>query len=299
MGKFLPLEKAVKNIVVDGATIAFAGSGGRASYSFAYELIRQHIQHLTFCSAGTGAVILDLLAGAGVVDRAEIAFTLTNSRNVRRIIEGHRSRRLAIEDYSNLAMSFRFMAAALDLPFMPIRSLRGSDIERRRGFVGDHKIKEVMSPFLSERVALVPPCSPDVVVMHAQEVDEDGNVRIVGPVGSDDWTLKAGKKVIITAEKLIDSKITRKDPNNSFFPGIRVDAVVIVPWGAHPSALPRFYRSDYEFLKELNQRSDSDRSFRKWLDEWVYGTKDHASYVAKLGKTRLQTLKSVTSFKSG
>ena len=292
--KVLPLRSAVRDYVEKGSIIGFAGSSGRISIAFAYELIRQRIGGLLFVSAGTGAPCLDLLVGAELVKRAEISFTMTNNANIRRAIEGRNAKssyRFEIEDYSNLAMTYRFFAGANKLPFIPIRSLAGSDIEKIRTFKGNEKMVLVKSPFADHmKVEVLPPCSPDVSVMHAQYADENGNVLALGPSGSDAWLLKAGKKRIITVEKLVSKEFVQKNRLHTFVPGFIVDAVCEVPYGAHPYGLVGCYRSDVPFLSNYNSSSKTKRGFDEWTKEWIFDIKTREEYLEKLGRKRIEEL---------
>ncbi|MCL4518626.1 MAG: hypothetical protein M1587_05440 [Thaumarchaeota archaeon] len=87
MTKIVPLSEAVSRYVKSRDTLGFAGSGGRLSIAFAYEVIRQQRKNLRFVSAGTGAPTLDLLVGARLVDRAEISFTMVTCLNIKRAVE--------------------------------------------------------------------------------------------------------------------------------------------------------------------------------------------------------------------
>ena len=242
----MDLKDAVRSFVHSGDLLGFAGSGGRLSIAFAYELIRQKFSRLSFASAGTAAPCLDLLVGAGAVKRAEISFTMVSCLNIKRAVESAgKSKKLLIEDYSNLGMSLRFFAGASRIPFIPIRSLRGSDIERIRTFMGEEKIATLRSPFSDKsRVAVLPPCRPDVGVMHAQLADEEGDILTSGPSGSDAWLLRASKRRIITIEKIVTKQFVREHNVHTFLPGFMVDAVSVVPYGAHPYGLVDCYDMD-------------------------------------------------------
>lgn len=276
------------------------------SIAFAHELIRQKKRRLSFVSAGTGAPCLDLLVGAGAVTRAEISFTMVNCHNIRRAVEsGPRSRarrgyKFQIEDYSNLAMSLRFFAAATGIPFVPIRSLRGSDIERVRTFMGKEKLALMTSPFKDRsKVLVLPPSEPDVAVMHSQFADEEGNVLAYGPAGSDGWALKAAKKRVVTAEKIVDRRFIEAHKDHVFLPGFMVDAVCEIPYGAHPYGLVDCYDLDEAFQGTYSEMSKSQEGFDRWAEEWVFGVKDRAEYLGKLGKERIAQITTGRLLKDG
>jgi len=292
----MPIEEAVSRFVKDGSTVAFASSAGRMSIAYAYETIKQKKRNLKFASAGTGAPCLDLLVGARAVARAEASFTMVSCYNIRRAMEcnsGPREKgyRFEFEDYSNLAMTLRFAAASMGIPFIPIRSLRGSDIERVRSFKGKEKLAVMKSPFKDgSRVVVLPPCRPDVAVMHGQFADENGNVLAYGPAGSDGWALKAASKRVVTVEKIVTDKFVKENSIRTFLPGFMVDAVCEVPYGAHPYGLFGFYDLDEPFQKEYARMSKTQEGFDAWAREWIFQLGGRDDYLKKVGHARLREI---------
>lgn len=291
--KALSIEEAVSRFVRDGSTLAFASSAGRMSIAFAYETVKQKKKNLKFASAGTGAPCLDLLVGAKAVTRAEASFTMVSCYNIRRNMESNnapkeKGYRFELEDYSNLAMTLRFAAASMGIPFIPIRSLRGSDIERLRSFKGREKLALMRSPFSDgSRVVVLPPCRPDVAVMHGQFADENGNVLAYGPAGSDGWALKASRHRIVTVEKIVSKKFVKENANRVFLPGFMVDAVCEVPYGAHPYGLFGFYDLDETFQKAYARMSKTQEGFDAWAREWIFELEGRNEYLRKVGLARL------------
>jgi glutaconate CoA-transferase, subunit A len=274
--------------------VAFASSAGRMSIAFAYEIMKQRKTNLAFASAGTGAPCLDLLVGAKAVTRAEASFTMVTCYNIRRAIEyggrpTQKGYRFELEDYTNLAMTLRFAAASMGIPFIPIRSIRGSDIERLRTFKGSEKLALMSSPFKDRsRVVVLPPCRPDVAVMHGQFADEDGNVLAYGPAGSDSWALKAARERIVTVEKIVTKEFVKENSVHVFLPGFMIDAVCEVPYGAHPYGLFGFYDLDEQFQKDYAQASKTQDGFDSWAKEWVFELDGRDEYLRKVGSARLK-----------
>lgn len=287
--KILPLSRIVERFVKNGDALGFAGSSGRISIAFAYEVIRQRRKNLKFVSAGTGAPCLDLLVGAKAASSAEVSFTMVSNSNIKRALEGSQgSYRFKMEDYSNLAMSLRFFAGATRIPFIPIRSLRGSDIENVRSFLGKEKMALVKSPFKDHmETAVLPPSNPDVSIMHAQCADEDCNVLALGPSGPDGWLMRAGKKRVVTVERIMPRSFIRKNKLRVFLPGFMVDAICQIPYGAHPYGLVDCYSGDVSFQKEISTRSKTQRGFDSWAEEWVFKVRGRNEYLKKLGRERI------------
>jgi glutaconate CoA-transferase subunit A len=291
MSKVSKLSEAIKRSVRDKNMVAFAGSGGRLSIAATYEIIKQRRKHLTFASAGTGAPCLDLLAGAKSVDRAEVSFTMVSLLNVKRAVETKQRYKLLIEDYSNLAMSLRFFAAATRMPFVPIRSLRGSDIEKIRTFMGKEKMALMKSPFKDKsQVVVLPPAAPDVGIMHAQYADEDGNVLAFGPEGSDGWLLRASKVRIVTVERIVPKEYVLEHKDHVFLPGFMVDVVCEAPYGAHPWGLVDCYDLDEGFQKDYYAKSKTQEGFDEWAQEWIFAMRDRSEYLRKLGEEKIRNI---------
>lgn len=278
--------------------VAFTSSAGKMSIAFAYEIINQHRRSLTFASAGTGAPCLDLLVGAKAVVRAEASFTMVSCYNIRRAMERNgrgaqasKGYRFELEDYTNLAMTLRFAAASMGIPFIPIRSIRGSDIERLKTFKGKEKLAVMKSPFKDRsEVVVLPPCRPDVAVMHAQFADQQGNVLAYGPAGSDSWALKGARHRVVTVEKVVTNSFVKENNAHIFLPAFMVDAICEVPYAAHPYGLYGYYDIDEQFQKDYSQASKTQQGFNAWAKEWIFESGGRAGYLRKLGSERLKRI---------
>ncbi len=292
--KLMPLDEAVRKFIPDGCRLRSAGIGLRKPMAVTYEIIRQRKRDLTFLLSGW-TEDADLLIGAGVTNKLEgsylglEAFGLAHA--YRRAVEKGIPQSIVIEEYSNFGMTMRFMAASMGLPFMPIRSILGSDLltyETLR-----HPKAHVMDdPFGSgAKVALLPACHADIAILHAQRCDSDGNTQVWGQTGDDLWGTLSGKRIVVTVEEVVDTKVVRADPNRTIVPAFRVDAIVHVPWGAHPYQVQGYYDLDREFRKMYAATARTLEGFEGFLQEWVHGVGSHEGYVKKLGDKRLRKLK--------
>ncbi len=291
--------QAVSRFIPCGAQIALGGfTVNRNPMALIYEIIRQKVRnlHVVCHSHGQG---LDLLIGAGCVARLEIAYG-GNGRfaptcvRFRKAVEGGR---ILWEDYSNYQMSLRFLAGSLGIPFIPTRSGLGTDLVRREGFpreirkerkVALRKCVMVPNPFADEAqdpVVLLPALTPDVAVIHAQQVGEDGTVRIRGLTFADVEQAKSADAVIVTCEEVVSLTHIRKDPDRNCLPPFLIDAVVPTPFGAHPTACFFHYDYDPRHLNEYRKMAEDDGRFQEYLDRWVYGVKTHAEYLDRVGKS--------------
>ena len=292
--KLLPLDEAVRAFIPDGTRLRGCGIGMRKPMALAYELMRQRKRGLTYLLSGW-TEDADLLIGSGCVERLEGSYLGLEAFGLaycyRRAMEKGIPQRIAIEEYSNFGMTCRFMAAALGLPFMPIRSNLGSDLLNVESFL--HPKAHVMDdPFGSgAKVALLPACHADVSVIHAQRCDTDGNTQVWGQTGDDLWGTLAGKRILVTVEEIVPNATIRKDPNRTLVPGFRVDGIVPVPFGAHPYQVQGYYDVDAAFRRDYAERSVTLEGWQMWADEWVYGLDGHAAYLRKLGDPRLAKLR--------
>jgi glutaconate CoA-transferase subunit A len=289
--KRITLAEAAK-MVPNGSEIFWGGFGfQRAPIAFAHELTRQKKRNLNIQTCGS-EVDLEIMCGAGVADKFEIAFTaieaLGLSNNARRrVAEG----RLQVEDYSNLAMAMRFLGGSLNVPFMPIRSLMGTDMANRSRFKGDKKLKIMDCPFTGEKICLVPSVKPDFSIVHVQRVDMTGNAQIDGIVGEDIEGSRCGKKLIVLAEELIDEEEIRTNPDQTRIPAMYVDHVVILPYTAHPMMCHNYYDYDLEHLQMFHKLTRTEEGWQEYLDTYILGVENHAEYLEKIGWENLNKLK--------
>jgi glutaconate CoA-transferase subunit A len=279
-------------MVPNGSEIFWGGFGfQRAPIAFAHELTRQKKRNLNIQTCGS-EVDLEIMCGAGVADKFEIAFTaieaLGLSNNARRrVVEG----KLQVEDYSNLAMAMRFLGGSLNVPFMPIRSLMGTDMARLARFKGDQKLKVIDCPFTGQKICLVPSVKPDFSIVHVQRVDMTGNAQIDGIVGEDIEGSRCGKKLIVLAEELIDEEEIRTNPDQTKIPAMYVDHVVILPYTAHPMMCHNYYDYDLEHLQMFHKLTRTEEGWQEYLDTYILGVESHADYLEKIGWENLNKLK--------
>lgn len=276
----------------------------------AYEMIRQGIKNL-HVYMHSGGQALDILIGAGCIKAVEIAYG-ANGRfaptciRFRKAVE---SGKLLVEDYSNYQMTLRFMAGAMGVPYLPVKSGMGTDIERLWGFdrdmrrsdprLPDQKLIVQNNPFSekeAEPVVLVPAVHPDVTVIHAQQADRQGTVRIRGLTFADVEQARASRHVIITCEELVETEVLRAEPDRNQIPFFAVDAVVHVPYGAHPTACYHYYDYDVRHLNLYRQMALDDNNFPDYLDEYVFSQANHEAYLKKIGCEALERIRAVLSY---
>jgi glutaconate CoA-transferase subunit A len=274
------MHDAIKQHVQDGSTLVIEGFTHLICFAAAHEIIRQGRRELTLCRL-TPDVIYDQMIAAGCAKKLVFSWAgnpgAGSLHAFRRAAEGKSGAApLELEEYSHFGMVARFSAGAAKLPFWPLRNYMGTDLPR-----ANPRIRSVACPFTGEELAAVPALNPDVTIVHAQRADAAGNTQIWGLLGVQKEAAFASKRVIVVVEELVDEGVIRSDPNRTIIPGTIVDAVVVDPWGAHPSYAQGFYDRDNEFYVGWEAISRDRAALSRYLDEWVYGVRDRAEYVKK------------------
>jgi glutaconate CoA-transferase subunit A len=284
--KVVTLREAVAAHVHDGATLAIEGFTHLISFAAAHEVIRQGRRGLTLARL-TPDLVYDQMVAAGCASKLVFSWLgnpgVGSLHAIRRAIEAGE---LAIEEYSHHGMVARYAAGASRLPFFPLRSYDGSDLE-----AANPLIRRVASPYDGEEIAVVPPLTPDVTIIHAQRADAEGNVQAWGIVGVQREAALAAKRVIAVVEELVDASLIRDDPDRTLLPGTVVDAVCVEPFGAHPSFAQGYYDRDNAFYCDWDPISRDPERLAAWLDEWVLGLDGRAAYVARIGAEALAALR--------
>lgn len=292
MGKVVPLAEAAA-LVRDGDDVALCGfATARNAVAFAHELIRQRRRELTLSGAVFGFES-DLLVGAGCARRIIYGGgSLDRYGPLLRVSDAIERRRIAVEYGSSLSVVFRYLAGALGLPSMPIKSLLGSDLLRGLERDAPDVVRLVDDPFTGERLVLLKALVPDVAVVHVQRADDEGNAQILGPRWDNLEATRAAETTIVLAEEIVTSETIRAQPELTVVPGFRVSAVVRARYGAHPTSVYRHYDYDADHLRLYVERSRTQTAFDEYLREYVLD-RDLAGYLERVGGgARLQELAS-------
>jgi len=301
--KVYSLKEAIDTFVEDGAYLAFGGfTTNRKPYAAVHELIRQRKSNL-YIESGPAGGDMDMLIGAGLCKAYINSYTANSGySNVgRRFRQAIEEGSILFEDYSLDVQPLMYHAGALGLPFVPVRHMLGSDLAEKWGIseeirkndpkLPDKKLIVTENPFNPEdKICLVPTPDIDVAFIHVQKASTDGIVRIEGSTIVDVDIALSAKVCIVTCEELVEPEELRKNADMNQIPSFVTDAVVHVPYGAHPSQVFNYYDYDRGFLKLYDEVSKTEASFQDFLQEWVYGVKDHHAYLEKLGVKRLMDL---------
>ena len=269
------MARAIERFVPDGATVAL-GTALEALIPFAagHELIRQQRRDLNLVGPISDA-LFDQLIGAGCVRRVTAAWVGNVSEGLghcyRRACEHAIPHAIEVRDHSNFSISLALWAAAWSVPYLPARTLLGTDILHTNpdvSVVGD--------------LVHVNAVRPDVAIVHVQRADQDGRAHAWGPLGITEEAGLSADRVIVTSEELVDASVTLSDPNRILFPETKVAAVVHEPGGAHPSPVQGYFRRDHAFYRDYAERSRSSDGFEAWLREWVLDVRDRSAYLQRI-----------------
>jgi glutaconate CoA-transferase subunit A len=284
----MTLREAVSRFVPDGSAVAL-GTALEPLVPFAagHELIRQRRRDLTLIGPISDA-LFDQLIGAGCVARVIAAWVGNVSEGLghcyRRAAEGGEPKRIEIADHSNFSIALALWAAAWNSPYIPTRTLLGSDI-----VLTNPGLEEV------DGVVRVDPVRPDVAIVHVQRADAEGLAHAWGPLGITEEAGMAARRIIITCDELAAPEVTASDPNRVLFPETKVVAVVPEPGGAHPSPVQGYWRRDHAFYRDYAARSRTADGFADWLEQWVLGVADRGEYLRRLDVESLRVQKRLLS----
>lgn len=290
-GKVVSLEEAVRRFVPDGGTVVL-GTAMEALIPFqaGYEMVRQGREGLRLVGP-ISDVLFDVLIGAGCVEEVEAAWVgnvqMGSAYAFRRAVE---SGRLRVADHSNFTICLALLAGSLGVPFLPARTALGSDLPSRNTGLAPFEC-----PLTGDRLLAVRAIRPHVAVVAGQRADEDGNLQVWGNLGITREAAEASERVIALVEEVVDREVVRSDPNRTLVPGFRVDAVVEIPLGCHPSPVQGCWRRDHEFFAGYHRATRTEEGTRRWLQEWVLGCPDMDAYRDRLGAPRIEALRPRTS----
>ena len=296
-GKVASMRDAVAALVRDGDTVAIEGFTHLICFSAGHEIIRQKRRDLTLARM-TPDLIYDQMVAGGVARKLIFSWLgnpgVGGLNAIRRRIEDADPTPLEVEEYSHFGMVGRYTAGAANLPFYPLRSYFETDLPKANPL-----IRQVESPYGDGVVYAVPPLKPDVSIVHAQRADAAGDTQVWGLLGCQKEAAFAADRVIVVVEELVDEAVIRADPNRTIIPGLIVDAVVVEPFGAHPSYVQGMYDRDNPFYRDWDPISRDEAAVQAWLRDWVYDLDGRAAYVEKLGPERVASLRPTGSAPSG
>ena len=281
--------EAVSRLVADGDYVSFDFSSfTRGPLVLIREIIRQRRRDLWYCAKFT-LMESTLLVAAGACARIDVGFMGLGDSLNRAVERGE----VTVSEWTNGTLTLRHLAGSMGVPFLPTRALLGSDTLRYSG------AKVIEDPFTGKPIALVPALNPDVGLVHAHQADVHGNARCFGPGVQPLETAMASRKVIVSADEIVDHEEIRKDPGRTTIPYYLVDAVVHAPFGCYPGGLPGAYEVDFEHFAEYYGLERQGR-LAEYLEKYVYSlASDEEMLERRVGLKRLHALRRRATIKEG
>jgi len=283
--KVVSLEQAAASIK-DGELVGIGGSTlSRTPMAMIWALIRAEKKELSVCRSIVSSEG-DLLFGSGICKSIMTSwFSQGIVWGVSKVMRHHVESGSAVyEEWSHMAMGMRFRAGAMGIPFLPMRSMLGSDLIGRRP-----EAKPINCPFTGEKLLLIPAINPDVAIIHVPRCDVYGNAQIDGLQFMDIDLAMAAKRVILTTETIVSNDRIRRMPDQTKIPFFAVDAVVEVPYGAAPHECSGQYEPFFKHMDEYTSLVNKDpvEGLQKYLDRYVFGPKTWNEYLGLIGLEHL------------
>jgi len=283
--KVMSLEEAAA-LVPDGASVGIGGSTlSRTPMAMVWALIRAGRKDLVCCRGISSSEGELLFAAASCRHIVTSWFSQGIVWGVSRIMRLYtESGRARFEEWSHLAMGLRFRAGAMGVPFLPMRSMLGSDVLARLP-----EAKQIDCPFTGERLVLVPALNPDLALIHVQRCDPYGNAQIDGLQFMDIDLAMAANRVILTTERIVSNDQIRRRPDHTKIPFLAVDAVVEVPFGAAPHECYGLYEPLFRHLDHYAAqiKADPEGGMADYLQHYVYEPASWTEYLDRLGLDEL------------
>jgi glutaconate CoA-transferase subunit A len=277
VSELVALRDAVASHIHDGDTVALEGFTHLIPFAAGHEIIRQGRRDLTLVRM-TPDVIYDQLIGAGVATAMVFSWGgnpgVGSLHRFRDAVEHGWPIPLGIEEHSNAGMAARYVAGASGLPFATLRGYRGTDLSARASSVAP-----ITCPFTGEQLTAVAALRPDVAVIHAQQVDAEGNVGLWGIQGVQKEAVLASRRSIVTVEERVRTLDSRA---SVVLPSWVVSAVCVVPRGSHPSYSHSYSDRDNAFYQAWDQLSRDRDVFNDWIRRHVLETDTFEEHLALL-----------------
>jgi glutaconate CoA-transferase subunit A len=261
----MPLADAIAAHVHDGDAVALEGFTHLIPFAAGHEIVRQGRKDLTLIRM-TPDLLYDQLIGMGCARRLVFSYGgnpgVGSLHRFRDAVEHGWPNPLEIVEHSHAGLANAYAAGASNLPFAVLRGYAGTDLA-----LYNDEVAFVSCPFTGEQLSAVKAVRPDVSVIHAQQADRRGNVMLWGISGVQKEAVLAAKAAIVTVEELVDE--LRPRPHAVVLPGWTVDAIAIVPGGAHPSYAAGYSQRDNGFYAAWDEIARDRERFQGWMREHV------------------------------
>lgn len=286
--KLMTEKEAVSRFIGDGDYIGFELYGTcRAPLSVVREIVRQGPKKLRL--VGQGLQDVDFLVAAGLVEAMDITYVGYEVHGLSPVLRAAAEKKgLKLVEWSNAGIAWRFKAAAMGVPFLPVSSMLGTDTFTYSAGLS------ARDPFTGKTVMLLPALILDCGVIHVHKADKYGNCFLEGISGFALEMARASKRVIISAEEIVDTDEFRRYPDRNVIPYFIVDAVVHAPFGSHPGEMPYLYGRDETAIMEWLKLGKDERAVADYLQRHCHDLPDHAAYLEMIGgESKMEELRAI------
>lgn len=290
----LSLTEVVERYIPDGQSLFIGGFAFSDPIALVHEIIRQGRRDLKVMKT-SGGILVDMLLGAGCISQLVFCHVWNSvgpqpAHAFRRAVEHGIPRSVKVDELSYGSYTMGLAAGAWGLPFMPTTPMIFAGHDTVRPLWKD-KLATVRSPFEeSETVTVVKPIRPTLGVFHVQRVDRFGNGQMDGPTAEIRMAIAACDRVVLLAEQLVEPEVIRSRPELTVAPGFMVEAISVVPFGAHPTDCSGRYFRDLNHHDLYGAMSATHEGFTDYVREWILDTDNHEGYLAKVGDEALRAL---------
>lgn len=291
--KRMSMKDAIANYVNDGDVIYIGGFQIGIPTEPCFEIVRQKKKNLTAWTVGQDTCLaIDLLVGMGCCKEVHYGWLASwPVRRAPRTYIEYKNGKVKLYMYSNLSAMNALIGSSMGLPYMPVSSDIGSDLEKY-----NPNIKVANCPFTEKTVGVVKTPNIDVAIIHVQRADKLGNgQRWMSRTVGDEWAANAAKRVILICEESVPTDVIKHDPDRTLIPFFKTCSVTEMPWAAHPTGMFGYYMRDIPFETYAAKCAKDNESYRKFIDEWVLGLNNRTEYVKhyieRFGYDALERLK--------
>ncbi len=202
-----------------------------------------------------GSIAIDLLIAEGAVLSATTAYVgLGAEGRAPAFTSAVKEGRIDDQETSEWLLLGRLRAAAMGVPFLPTRAASGTDLMEHSD------MKFIKDPYTGGEFLALPPLEPDVALLHAWRATAEGYVQFAWPPDHlwdvDVMAARAARKTIVSVEEIVSQDEAATNAEWTRLLPIDVDALVLAPRGAWPTATRPCYDADHRAVAAYAKSGD-------------------------------------------
>jgi glutaconate CoA-transferase, subunit A len=297
INKIMTVKEAISRFVHDDDHLVIGNYTVGTCMDMVFEIIRQGKKNLTLYSQ-SGILDVECLIAGGCVKNLLTTYCMRAGGKAggSALERGLMAQTIQIEDYSNFQYNAMLLAGMHGFDFIQVlEGTIATDLFKKRTFMGENKYRIIKSPYTGKDILTAPALNPDVCIVHVQRADKYGNAQYWGALGSVAAAALASKRIIVSCEEIVEHDVIQASPHLTIIPAFRVDALIEIPWNAHPTEVLGYYNIDGAMYAMFSRADTTADGIKAWLDEWCFGCKDRATYldhyISKFGIGALNAIK--------